>query len=193
MAPAAPVAFVKAVADAVDIPLAIFQFPLASGFGYNTETLGALAQLPSVCLIKEGTGDPTVYQDNLRRVRAVAPHVSIMATNSTWLIDQACIGGDGMLSGVASLTPHWLIEGWKAIGAGDLKGVRRANDKMHPIMRNIYGAPRFDMHTRIKVALQHLGVIRHAGPRGPLLPVTGVAAELVRRTIDESGLTALLK
>jgi len=188
--PAGPVAFVEAVARAVDLPLAIFQYPLASGFGYNTETLVALARIPSVCMIKEGSGDPTVYDENVRRLRSAAPQVSILATNAGWLMAQTSIGGDGIVSGLASLAPRWLADLWRAVEAGDLRAMRAANDRIQPLVRSIYAPPRGDAHTRMKVALQHLGLMRHAGPRGPLLPIEAAAADRVRRAIDESGLQA---
>lgn len=186
--PTAPVAFVEAVAKAADIPLAIFQYPLASGFGYNTQTLAAMARVPGVCMIKEGSGDPAVYDDNVRLIRSVAPHVAIMATNAAWLMAQAAIGGHGIVSGLASLVPHWLTQLWAAAEKGDLASMRAVNDRLYPLVRSIYGAPRGDAHTRIKVALEHMNILRHAAPRGPLLPLSAEATDAVRRAVDASGL-----
>ncbi len=57
------------------------------------------------------------------------------------------------------------------------------------IVGAIYGAPpRRDMHTRIKEALRHLGVIDCAIPRAPLLPVSDDVAAEVARTVEEAGL-----
>jgi dihydrodipicolinate synthase/N-acetylneuraminate lyase len=44
------------------------------------------------------------------------------------------------------------------------------------------------MHTRIKVALRHLGVIAEDVPRPPLLPIAPDEAERIRRVVDDSGL-----
>jgi 4-hydroxy-tetrahydrodipicolinate synthase len=115
--------------------------------------------------------------------------VAVLPSNFDWFLAQVAVGADGILSGLASLTPHLLIELWRATEAEDLRAMRRAGDRLYPIVRTIYGAPpRMDMHTRIKVALRHLGVIACAAPRPPLLPV---AAEIERRVVaavDAAGL-----
>ena len=67
--------------------------------------------------------------------------------------------------------------------------MRAASDALYPIVRSIYGAPpRMDMHTRIKAGLKHLGVIRSAVPRAPLLPVSTEVAATVARAVDAAGL-----
>ena len=71
--------------------------------------------------------------------------------------------------------------------------MRAASDRLHPVVRSIYGAPpKMDMHTRIKVALQHLGVIACARPRPPLLPVADDIAARVRATADDAGLSQFI-
>jgi len=188
--PAAPVAYVRAVADAVDMPISIFQYPLSTGFGYSMETLVAIASIRNVCMIKEGSGDPAVYAEVLRRVRAAAPHVSMMPTNIGWIMAQVAIGGDGILSGFASLAPAWLAELWQAAEAKDLGAMRQADDRMNSLLRIIYEGPRMDVHTRIKSALHHMGVIECAIPRPPLLPLAADAEHRIARAVDASGLTA---
>jgi 4-hydroxy-tetrahydrodipicolinate synthase len=59
--------------------------------------------------------------------------------------------------------------------------MRAASDRLYPLVRAIYAPPRMDMHTRIKLALQHLGIIECARPRPPLLPVK---AEVGARVIE---------
>lgn len=187
--PAVPLAYVKAVRAAVDMPISIFQYPLGSGCGYSTETLVEIARLPGVVAIKEGSDTMTAYEDNWRQVKAVAPQVAMLPSNFDWFLAQLAVGADGILSGLGSLTPHLLIDLWRASDRQDLKAMRAASDALYPVVRGIYGAPpRMDMHTRIKAALAHLGVIDCALPRAPLLPVsTEIAAEMARLA-DAAGL-----
>jgi 4-hydroxy-tetrahydrodipicolinate synthase len=49
--------------------------------------------------------------------------------------------------------------------------MQAASDLLYPLVRAIYAPPRMDMHTRIKFALQHLGIIDCARPRPPLMPI----------------------
>jgi 4-hydroxy-tetrahydrodipicolinate synthase len=187
--PRAPVAYVKAVSDAIDIPVSIFQYPLSSGLGFSTETLVEMARLPKVIAIKEGSDIMLAYEENWRKVKAARSEVAILPSNFNWFLAQLAVGGDGILSGLASLTPHWLIDLWRATEARDLDAMRAASDRLYPIVRSIYGAhPLIDMHTRIKVGLKRLGVIASAAPRSPLMPVLPEIAADVERVIDTSGL-----
>ena len=187
--PRAPVAYVKAVSDAIDIPVSIFQYPLSSGLGFTTETLVEMARMPKVIAIKEGSDTIFAYEENWRKVKAARPEVAILPSNFNWFLAQLAIGGDGILSGLASLTPHWLIDLWRASEARDLDAMRAASDRLYPIVRSIYGAyPLIEMHTRIKVALKKLGVIANASPRPPLMPVLPEIVTDLERVINRSGL-----
>ena len=183
----APHAFFEKVTAALDIPASVFQFPLASGFGYSTSTLCAVASLPKVIAFKEGSDTMLAYEENFRALKAKAPNVAVLPSNFDWFMPQLAVGADGLLSGLASLTPDWLSDLWKAAEAMDLSAMRAANDRLHPVVRAVYGmAPIIDMHTRIKVGLKALGIIEHAAPRLPLMPATleveGAMASIIRRS-----------
>ncbi|MGQ0664307.1 MAG: dihydrodipicolinate synthase family protein [Pseudomonadota bacterium] len=184
-----PLAFVTEVMEAVDMKLSIFQYPLASGCGYTTETLVEMARLPAVIAIKEGSDTIMAYEETWRQVKAAAPDVAILPSNFDWFLAQLAIGADGILSGLASLAPHFLVDLWRATTRADLPGMRAASDRLYPIVRSIYGAPpRMDMHTRIKVALRHLGIIDCASPRGPLLPLAKDTEARIIATVEGAGL-----
>jgi 4-hydroxy-tetrahydrodipicolinate synthase len=185
-----PLAYLDTVLDAVDLPVSIFQYPLASGQGYTTETLVEMAKRPRVLAIKEGSDTMLAYEENWRQVKAAAPQVAMLPSNFDWFLAQCAVGADGILSGLASLTPHLLVDLWRATEGEDLRAMRAAGDRLYPVVRSIYGAPpKMDMHTRIKVGLQHLGIIDCARPRPPLLPVADDIAVRVRATVDDAGLS----
>lgn len=187
--PRAPVAYVKAVSEAIRIPVSIFQYPLASGLGFTTETLVELAKLQKVIAIKEGSDTMTAYEDNWRCVKAVRQDIAFLPSNFNWFLPQLAVGADGILSGLASLTPHWLVDLWRAAEKSDLVAMRAASDRLYPIVRSIYAAaPLIDMHTRIKVGLKKLGVIADATPRPPLMPVLPEIAAQVERAVDDAWL-----
>ena len=169
----AHLAYVREVASQTSIPISIFQYPLKSGLGYSTETLAALADIPQVIAIKEGSDDIMAYEENWRKIKEVAPNVAILASNFDWFLAQCSIGTDGILSGLASLAPDILIDLWRATEKSDLNAMRSISDRLYPLVRGIYGTPpRMDMHTRIKEGLVAIGVIDCARPRPPLLSVS---------------------
>jgi 4-hydroxy-tetrahydrodipicolinate synthase len=180
----APVAFVKAVSAAIGIPVSIFQYPLASGFGYSPQTLAEIAAIDGVIAVKEGSDTIFAYDENRRAVKKANPDVAILPSNFNWFLPQLAVGGDGILSGLVSLAPHLFIELWRASVAGDLMAMRAANERLYPIVQAIYGpAPIMDMHTRMKVGLEALGLIRNAEPRPPLLPVLPALCDAITTTV----------
>ena len=187
--PDAPLAFFERITSAVDIPASVFQFPITSGLGYSTAALTAIAALPRVIAVKEGSNSMLAYEENYRALRAASCEVAFLPSNYDWFLPQLAVGADGLLSGLASLTPEWLSDLWTAADAMDLKAMRSASDRLHPIVRAIYGpAPIIDMHTRIKVGLKALGIIEHAAPRLPLVGVKSNIEMAIRSVIETSGL-----
>jgi 4-hydroxy-tetrahydrodipicolinate synthase len=182
--PRAPVAFVRAVSEAIGIPVSIFQYPVASGFGYSPQTLAEMAALDRVIAIKEGSDTMLAYDENRRAVNGADPEVAFLPSNYNWFLPQLAVGGDGILSGLVSLAPHLFVELWQASVADDLKSMRAVNERLYPIVKSIYGlAPIVDMHTRMKVGLKTLGLIRNADPRPPLLPVLPVLCDAIATTV----------
>lgn len=191
--PRAPVAHVRAIAEAVDVPISLFQYPLSSGFGFPPETLAELVRIPGVIAVKEGSDDMRAYEDNLRAIRAANPDVLMLPSNYNWFLAQLAVGGDGILSGLASLTPRWIADLWRASEAGDLADMRKAADRLYPVVRSIYAAkPIIDMHTRIKAGLVELGIIACAKPRLPLMPVLPELVADIAATLDQTGLRSLV-
>jgi 4-hydroxy-tetrahydrodipicolinate synthase len=183
----APVAFIRAVRDAIGIPVSIFQYPLSSGFGYSPQILAEIAAIEGVIAIKEGSDSMLAYDENCRAVKRANPDVAILPSNFHWFLAQLAVGGDGILSGLVSLAPHLFVELWQASLADDLKAMRAVNERLYPIVRAIYApAPIIDMHTRIKVGLQALGLIGNAVPRPPLMPVLPVIRDAIATTVGEA-------
>lgn len=176
------------LAREVQIPLSHFQFPIASGFGLSTPVLAEIAQIPEVIAIKEGSATLLAYDENRRAVKAAAPDTAILPSNFHWFFAQVALGGDGILSGLASLVPGVLSDLWKASEAMDLAGMREANDRLYPVVRAIYGPmPVIDMHTRMKDGLQMMGIIGNATPRLPLLAQSDDIRDGVRRALTAAG------
>ena len=181
--PDGPLLWFEAITGAVSIPASVFQYPVASGLGYSTETLVALAGLDRVIAVKEGSGCMRAFEENLRRLRST--NVTVLASNFHWFLPQLALGAGGLISGLGSLAPAWLADLCAASAAGDLPGMRAANDRLNPLIRAIYGpAPILDMHSRIKLGLQRLGVIENARPRPPLVPVRSPVAEPILAAVQ---------
>lgn len=183
----AGVKFMEKLGDELRMPMSLFQFPIASGFGFSTPILAEIAQIPQIVAIKEGSATLLAYDENRRAVAAAAPDVAMLPSNFHWFFAQLALGGDGILSGLASLVPGLLSDLWKASQAQDLAAMQAANDRLYPVVRAIYGpAPVIDMHTRMKDGLRLMGIIGNSAPRLPLLPQPPEIVEAVRKALIEA-------
>src|SRR4029077_4390261 len=70
----------QTIADAVDLPLVVFEYPVASGIGYSPETLAELCKIPTVAAIKDWSNEIVSYEKNLRAVRASGRPVAFMSS-----------------------------------------------------------------------------------------------------------------
>jgi 4-hydroxy-tetrahydrodipicolinate synthase len=188
------VEYVRAIWEAVEMPLIMFQYPLGSGYGYSTETLLALAQLPGVIGVKEGSDTIRAYEENWFALKAARPNFAVLASNFDWFLAQLASGSDGILSGLASVAPGPLVELWQAGTRGDLSAMRAVSARMLPLVRAIYATPRNEMYARIKFALHILGVIDSPTTRSPLLPIEPATAEAIRAALlNTEGLSSMVK
>lgn len=183
--------YVRAIADAADLPVIVFQYPLGSGFGYSTETLVRLAELPSVVAVKEGSDSIRAYEDNYRALKVARPDFAVLASNFDWFLAQLASGSDGILSGLASLAPRPLADLWQASQRGDITAMRETSARVQPLVSAIYAAPRNEMYVRIKHALCTLGVIASAKARAPFPSVDAATARAIDAALEQTGIAML--
>src|SRR5262249_14835069 len=74
--PEMPLTHSRALAEAVDLPLVVFEYPPASGIGYHPDTLAQLAMIPTVVGVKDWSNDMVSYERNLRALRATGRPVA---------------------------------------------------------------------------------------------------------------------
>src|SRR5215467_14624639 len=151
------IAHFKRIADATDLPLIAFQYPLATGQGYPKETLLKLIEeVPSIRAIKDWIGNVPHHEWHVRTLQNLAQPVNVLTTHSAWLLSSLVLGCNGLLSGSGSVLP----------------------DRIEPLMRVFYADPFVDMHNRMKEALVLLGRLPRACVRPPLVKIA--RAEIAR-------------
>jgi 4-hydroxy-tetrahydrodipicolinate synthase len=185
------IGFVRAVAEAAELPIVLFQLSYASGLAYAPALLARLcAEIPAIIAVKEGSDIPELYETNLRALRRGGRPVTVLTTNNTWLFASLAYGADGILSGIGSVAAPLLVALFEASSRGDMDAARRANDRLLPLLRVFYRAPYLDMHNRMKTALHLMGLLPHPAPRPPLIPILAEEREAIRAALVESGLLA---
>jgi len=180
----------QTIADAVDLPIVVFEYPPASGIGYSAETLAELCKIPTVAAVKDWSNDIVTYEKNLRALRATGRPVAMMSAFTTSLMATFLLGADGCISGMGSVTADLQASLFAAVQAGRLEDARRINDRLSQLVNVFYAPPFVDMHNRMKEALALLGRLPAAHVRPPLTPVSEDERHRIRLALRASGLSS---
>lgn len=178
----------ETVAEAVDLPLIVFQYPPASGIGYDPQTLARLAEIESVVGVKDWSNDMVALEQDLRALRATGRPVAMLSSYTMSLFASYVLGADGSISGMGSVAADLHAELFRVTRAGDLDAGRRLNDRLAPLVEVFYAPPFVDMHNRMKEALALLGRIDKAVVRPPLKRIGDRERERIRQALLRSGL-----
>ncbi|MFM8415840.1 MAG: 4-hydroxy-tetrahydrodipicolinate synthase [Planctomycetota bacterium] len=170
----------KALAEAVDIPICVYNIPARTGRNIEPETIIRLAELPGIAMVKEATGS----LDQASQVLA-ATDLTLLSGDDSMTLPLMSIGGRGVISVVGNLVPGDMRALCEAFDAGDLAGARAWHLKLFTLCRDLLGLASNPIP--IKAALAMVG--RDTGEvRLPLVPLDAPAADKLRRVIAAYGL-----
>src|ERR1700756_5025328 len=187
--PEMALAHFRRIADATDLPLIVFQYPLATGQGYPKDTLLRLChEVPSICAIKNWIGNVPHHEWHIRTLQNLPRPVNVLTTHSSWLFASLVLGCNGLLSGSGSVIADLQARLFRAVQKNDLAEAKRIHDRIEPTARVFYADPFVDMHNRMKEALVLLGKLPRAVVRPPLVKIERAEIMLIREALIEAGL-----
>src|SRR5712672_3659931 len=187
--PEMALAHFRRIADASDLPIIVFQYPLATGQGYPRDTLLKMVeQVPTIRAIKDWAGNVPQHEMHIRTLQSLPRPVNVLSTHSAWLLSSLVLGCNGLLSGSGSVIADLQARLFEAVQANDLAAARALNDRIYPLAKVFYAEPWADMHNRMKEALVLLGRLPRAVVRPPLVKLGRPEIERIREALVESGL-----
>lgn len=170
----------KALAEAVDIPICVYNIPARTGRNIEPETIIRLAELPGIAMVKEATGS----LDQASQVLA-ATDLTLLSGDDSMTLPLLSIGGRGVISVVGNLVPADMRSLCEAFDAGDMAAARALHLRLFALCRDLLGLASNPIP--IKAALAMLG--RDTGEvRLPLVPLEPPLAEKLKRAIAAYGL-----
>jgi 4-hydroxy-tetrahydrodipicolinate synthase len=187
--PEMALAHFKRIADASDLPIIVFQYPLATGQGYPRDTLLKMCdQVPTIRAIKDWSGNVPQHEMHIRMLQSLPRPVNVLTTHSAWLFSSLVLGCNGLLSGSGSVIADLQAQLFGAVQGNDLATAKRLNDRIYPTARVFYAEPWADMHNRMKEALVLLGRLPRAVVRPPLIKLSRAEIDRIRDALVEAGL-----
>ena len=170
----------KAVAEAVDIPICVYNIPGRTGKNIEPETLIRLAECRNITMIKEATGSLDQASEVLG-----ATDLTLLSGDDSLTLPLLAIGGEGVISVVGNAVPTDMIQMLKAFTANDAAAAEAAHHKLFPLCRDMLGLATNPIP--IKAAMQLLG--RDSGEmRLPMTPLDAAGMTSLKQTLTNYGL-----
>lgn len=187
--PEMALAHYRRIADATDLPIIAFQYPMAGGLGFTFDTLLALFdEIPTIAAIKDWSNDAMLHEKHIRTFQNLPRPVNVLTTHSSWLMASLTLGCNGLLSGSGSVIADLQVALFRAVQAGDLKAAQAINDRIVPLSQAFYAPPFLDMHNRMKEALVLLGRLDKAVVRPPLVKITDAEIARIGQALKQAGI-----
>ena len=120
----------KALAEAVDLPIFIYNIPGRSVIDMKIDTMTRLAELPNIIGVKDATAD--LARTSLQRAAMGPGFIQLSGEDGTALAHTAH-GGHGCISVTANVAPRQCAEFQNALLAGDFKQALAWQDKLMPL------------------------------------------------------------
>ena len=175
------VAHVRAVADATDLPVMLYDIPGRSCVQFETETLLRLGEHPRVVAVKDAKAD-------LQAATRVMSGSDLAYYSGDDGMTLAYLAHGG--SGVVGVTTHLLGASFArmvtAVDAGDLLTAIAEHRASLPLVDAVM--TRLPGLVAVKAALHLLGLIPHDAVRLPLVPVTDAQRDDMRVALTAAGL-----
>jgi 4-hydroxy-tetrahydrodipicolinate synthase len=170
--PAGQVAHFTAVADAVELPLVLYNVPGRTGTNMLPETVARLGEHPNIVAIKEACGS----LDQVSRLRSLTD-LTILSGDDSLTLPILAIGGRGVVSVVANVAPREMRELLTSFEGGRIDEAEAMHRRLLPLMQGLFLESN---PGPVKFLLADWGMI--AGElRLPLVPVGPETGEKIRR------------
>jgi len=176
----------RAVLDAADLPLVVYNVPGRTACNILPETVERLADDERVVGVKEASGDIAQVAELARRV---ADRIAIYSGNDDQIVPLLSLGGRGVISVLANVAPAGTSRMVHAFLEGDVETSRRLQLSLLPLVDALFREPN---PVPVKAAVRMLG-FDVGEPRLPLLPASDETISVLRALIASSGLGAQIE
>ncbi|GIW84762.1 MAG: 4-hydroxy-tetrahydrodipicolinate synthase [Thermogemmata sp.] len=170
-----------AIAEAVDLPMVLYNIPGRTGSNILPETIARLAQaFPHVVAVKEASGS----LDQASQIAALCD-LTLLSGDDSLTLPLMSIGGRGVVSVVGNIVPQDMMALVHAFNRGQIAEAQRWHHKLFPLCRDMLSVATNPIP--IKTAMKLLG--RGTGElRLPMCPLDAAGEQRIRQTLINYGL-----
>lgn len=126
----------KAIADAVDLPIILYNIASRTGVNIEPETMAKMAKdCKNIVAVKEASGS----LDQMSRIRQLCrPDFELISGDDSLTLPILSIGGTGIISVVANIVPKDVADMVAAFEKGNMKEARRLHYKLLPLIKAMF-------------------------------------------------------
>lgn len=169
-----------AVAEAVDIPIVLYNIPGRTASNMLPETIARIAQIPSVVGIKESTGS----MDQASQIAALCD-LTILSGDDSLTLPLMSLGARGVVSVAANLVPRDVKTLVAAFDAGKIADAQQWHRRLFNLCRDLLGVATNPIPLKAALKLLDRG---NGEMRLPLCPLDAAGEAKVRQTLVNYGL-----
>ena len=171
----------RAIAEAVDLPVVLYNVPGRTVADLQHDTVLRLAQVPGIVGIKEATGD---IARAAWLIREAPKGFAVYSGDDPTAVALMLLGGHGNVSVTANVAPRAMAELCRAAIAGDARAATEIHLRLLPLHKQLFVEPN---PIPVKWALARLG--RCGGAlRLPLVALSDGAQPALERALRDAGL-----
>jgi 4-hydroxy-tetrahydrodipicolinate synthase len=164
----------KAIAEAVAIPIMLYNVPGRTGVSMAPETTARLALIKNIVALKDASGNV----EQVTQLRAISD-IQILSGEDSLTFPILCLGGVGVVSVAANIIPKQVAEMTAAAVAGELTKARQIHDRYFELFKNLF------IETNpipVKIALKKMGMY-NGEMRLPMCDMAAANEEKLEKTL----------
>jgi 4-hydroxy-tetrahydrodipicolinate synthase len=171
----------KAVAEAVDLPLVLYNIPGRTGVNMLPATIARLSAIKTIIGVKEGSGSVQQASDV---VQMCGDRLTVLAGDDSLTLPMMAVGGKGVITVTANVLPTDMANLVKAFADGKIDEARRIHFKLSPLFAALF------YETNPIPVKEALGMMGKIDPelRLPLCPMAQDTREKLVRVLKDAGL-----
>ena len=173
----------RAIAEAVEIPLCVYNIPGRTGKNIEPETIARMAEHDNIVMVKEATGS----MDQASQILSMTD-LTVLSGDDSLTLPLMSIGGEGVVSVVGNIVPADMLKLVEAFRNGDVAAAQKMHHKLFPLCRNLLSLATNPIP--LKAAMAWLG--RDSGDmRLPMTPLNDEQNVKLVETLQAYGLKKL--
>ena len=170
----------KAVAEAISIPVILYNVPSRTGMNIEVSTLKELAKVDNIVAVKEASGNMSYAA----KVAAEVPEIYLYSGNDDVIVPMMSLGGKGVISVVANILPEETHNICQFYLDGEVEKSRRLQLKMLDLINKLF----IEVNpVPVKTAMNLMGM-NVGNLRAPLTDMTEANLEALKKAMVNFGI-----